>query len=635
MKKVVLWFLLALPLTGFCQQKKYLIKGRLQNISPKAKAYLISQIGNTVIIDSCRVKAGVFAFSGLVTEPRMCSLVLGHDGKFKEIGHVDLQSVYLEAGVIQVEGKDSLAKAKVWGTPLNLDNQEKQRLIKNINGKSTVEESILMSGFVRKHPASRVSLDWMIEIGGRDNLVIESYPELSETLKQTKAGKELGLAVKTSLSIRAGKPAPDFALSDQNGRLIRLSDFRGKYVLLDFWASWCKPCRALQPKLKALYEALNSTGKFVILAVSLDKDRGAWLKAIEEDNVPWLQVADLAKTQNQAAVLYDVNIIPASFLIGPDGTILNADHKAILMRDNRLPSNLKNNDAGDIVPLSDLNYSYILKALEKENLNAAGFKEDFETLNSMLETDIGEGALANDIDKLDIEKDSIALREMLSTRGVSLHKQKLKMKQAFIAAHPDSFLSLFQLNELDCIYSADSYARAYHSLSDRLRNTSLGAAIKERIRRMEVTPTGMEASDFTRKDQYGNTVKLSHYRGKLVLLDFWGSWCVPCRQTHPHLKELYSKYKSKGLEIVAVANEKNRDPEKAKQAWLSAIKKDDINWVHVLNDEGNGAPDIVSKYGINGYPTKLLLDQNGKILMRVSTGLSDEMDVLIQQLLDK
>lgn len=635
MKKVVLWFLLALPLTGFCQQKKYLIKGRLQNISPRAKAYLISQIGNTVIIDSCQVIAGVFAFSGLVKEPRMCSLVLGHDGKFKETGHVDLQSVYLEAGVIQMEGKDSLAKAKVWGTPLNLDNQEKQRLIKNISGKSTVEESILMSGFVRKHPASRVSLDWMIEIGGRDNLVIESYPELSETLKQTKAGKELGLAVKTSLSIRAGKPAPDFALSDQNGRLIRLSDFRGKYVLLDFWASWCKPCRALQPKLKALYEALNSTGKFVILAVSLDKEKGAWLKAIEEDQVPWLQVADLGKAQNQAAVLYDVNLIPASFLIGPDGVILNSEHKAALMRDKILPSNVKNNDAGDIVPLSDLNYSYILKALEKENLNAAGFKEDFEKLNSMLETDIGERALANDIDKLDIEKDSIALREMLSTRGVSLHKQKLKMKQAFIAANPDSFLSLFQLNELDCIYSADSYARAYHSLSERLRNTSLGAAIKERIRRMEVTPTGMEASDFTRKDQHGKTVKLSHYRGKLVLLDFWGSWCVPCRQTHPHLKELYTKYKSKGLEIVAVANEKNRDPEKAKQAWLSAIKKDDINWVHVLNDEGNGAPDIVSKYGINGYPTKLLLDQNGKILMRVSTGLSDEMDVLIKQLLDK
>ncbi|WP_316818295.1 TlpA disulfide reductase family protein [Pedobacter nyackensis] len=635
MKKVVLCFLLALPFTGFCQQHKYLIKARFDHISPKAKAYLIYQVDNMMVIDSCRVKGGTFTFSGVIKEPLQCTLVLGHGGKLNEAGDVDSQSVYLEAGSIQVEGENALAKAKVWGTPLNLDNQEKQKLIKSIKGLGTVEEPILMSGFVRRHPASRVSLDWMVEIGGRDNLVIESYPELSEALKQTKAGKELGHAIKTSLSIRAGKPAPDFALPDQNGRLIRLSDFRGKYVLLDFWASWCKPCRALQPKLKALYDALNATGKFVILAISLDKDKAAWLKAIQEDKVPWLQVADLGKAQNQAAVLYDVNLIPASFLIGPDGVILNSEHKAALMRDKILPSNVKNDDAGDIVPLSDLNYSYTLKALEKENLSAAGFKEEFEKLNSILETDIGERALANDIGKLDIEKDSIALREMLSTRGVSLHKQKLKMKQAFIAAHPDSFMSLFQLNQLDCMYSADSYAVAYEALSGRLKNTTLGSAIRERIVRMKVTPTGTEAIDFIRKDQYGKTVKLSDYRGKLVLLDFWGSWCVPCRQTHPHLKELYAKYKSKGLEIVAVANEKNRDPEKAKQAWLAAIKKDDINWVHVRNDEGTGEPDIVRAYGINGYPTKLLLDQNGKILMRVSTGLSDEMDVLIKQLLDK
>lgn len=635
MKKIVLWFLLALPFTGFCQQHKYLIKARLDHVPPKAKAYLFYQVGKTMVKDSCRVKGGVFTFTGLVKEPLQGTLVLGHEGKFDETGYVDSQSVYLETGIIQIKGKDTLAKASVWGTTLNVDNQEKQRLIKSIKGQGTVEESMLMSGFVRRHPASRVSLDWMVEIGGRDNLVIESYQELSEALKQTKAGKELGLAIKTSLSIRAGKPAPDFAMADQNGRLVRLSDFRGKYVFLDFWASWCKPCRALQPKLKGLYDALNATGKFVILAVSLDKEKGAWLKAIEEDNVPWLQVADLGKAQNQAAVLYDVNLIPASFLIGPDGVILNSEHKAALMRDKILPSNVKNDDAGDIVSLSDLNYSYILKALEKENLNAAGFKEDFEKLNSMLETDIGERALANDIGKLDILKDSIALREMLSSRGVALHKQKLKMKQAFIAGHPDSFMSLFQLNQLDCMYSADSYALAYDALSERLKNTTLGSVIRERILRMKITPTGTEAIDFIRKDQHGKTIKLSDYRGKLVLLDFWGSWCVPCRQTHPHLKELYTQYKSKGLEIVAVANEKNRDPEKAKQAWLAAIKKDDINWVHVRNDEGTGEPDIVSAYGINGYPTKLLLDQNGKILMRVSTGLSDEMDVLIKQLLDR
>jgi thiol-disulfide isomerase/thioredoxin len=98
---------------------------------------------------------------------------------------------------------------------------------------------------------------------------------------------------------------------------------------------------------------------------------------------------------------------------------------------------------------------------------------------------------------------------------------------------------------------------------------------------------------------------------------------------------LYAKYKFKGLEIVAVANEKKTsDILKAKQGWLAAIKKDDINWVHVLNNEGTDVQDIVKDYGITGYPTKLLLDKNGKILMRVTGGMNDEMDKMIEKMLN-
>jgi thiol-disulfide isomerase/thioredoxin len=634
MKKIINLLLLAAPFTAVCQQQQYKISGQITGLPTKAKAYLVHKKGNHFLTDSCQVKNGVFAFSGMLEEPQLATLVLGHQGKFENIGKQDVQPVYLESGTLRLEGKDSLTNAKVWGTPLNVDLQEKTLLMKSRKGTGRSEESKLMAAFVAKHPASRVSLDWLEEIGGKDPLVIASYAKLSTPLKQTPPGRALGLAVKTSLSIRAGKIAPDFALADQDGRMIKLSDFRGKYVLLDFWASWCKPCRAVQPYLKSVYKTLEPTGKFVILAVSLDKNKAAWLKAIAEDGVPWLQVADLNVAQNKAALLYNVTAIPANFLIDPNGILLSGTQKEKILADKKLPLVESSQQKVDVGRLSNLNETTMLDALKKEKLDPKGFKEDYKKLDSILETDIGEYALALDLAKLDIVRDSAAFYDLVSMRGRALNRKKIKMKQAFIVAHPDSFVSLHQLNEIEFMYSADTFAAAYMTLSDRLKQTSLGQAIKARIDQLNVTPTGMTAIDFSRNDQYGKAVKLSDYRGKYVLLDFWGSWCVPCRQTHPHLKELYAKYKAKGLEIVAVANEKNKDLDKAKQAWLAAIKKDDINWVHVLNEDGSGRTDIAVAYGVHSYPTKFLLDRNGKILMRVASGLNDEMDILLKKLLD-
>ncbi|SMC57982.1 TlpA disulfide reductase family protein [Pedobacter nyackensis] len=635
MKKICSLLILAIPLMGICQQQKFMIKGRVEGLPAKTKAYLVYQLGSKMIQDSCKVSNGVFQFAGIVPEAMEASLLLGRAGKQPDAEPMDCQSVYLENGIIQVQGKDSLIRSTVKGTQLNADNQERTALMKRYSGASQAIQKEAMVGFVRKHPNSRVSLEWMNLVGYRDSVVMANYLLLSDALRNTEMGKELSHGAKTVLSIRPGQIAPDFTLLDPEGRPVKLSDFRGKYVLLDFWASWCKPCRAVQPELKALNEALKATGKFAILAVSLDKNKEAWLKAIAEDQVPWLQVADLNGQGNRAAQLYDVTILPSSFLIGPDGTIQPAKVKEKLFREKLLPVDHLANGGVDEVSLSDLNMQVILTALAKEKSLNEDITADYNQLNQILETDIGERALGKELDLLDLEKDGAAIYQLLNTKGVLYNKQKQNMKQKFIAEHPDSYVSLYTLAELEYMYSADSYAVAYQQLTNRLKNTSIAAFIKGKIDKLKITATGTNAKDFTRKNQYGKSISLSDYRGKLVLLDFWGSWCVPCRQTHPHLKELYDKYKSKGLEIVAVANEKSKDLEKSKQAWHAAIKKDDINWVHVLNDEGSGGADIVSAYGITSYPTKLLLDQKGRILMRVSSGLNEEMDQLIEKLLNK
>ena len=118
-----------------------------------------------------------------------------------------------------------------------------------------------------------------------------------------------------------GKPAPDFTQADPNGNSLALSKFRGKVVLIDFWASWCKPCRAENPSVVAAYKKFKSKG-LEIVGVSLDSEKEAWMKAIVKDGLFWPQVSDLKGWENSAAQLYGINSIPASFLLDKEGKII-------------------------------------------------------------------------------------------------------------------------------------------------------------------------------------------------------------------------------------------------------------------------------------------------------------------------
>jgi peroxiredoxin len=119
--------------------------------------------------------------------------------------------------------------------------------------------------------------------------------------------------------LAVGKMAPDFSQPDPTGKPVTLSQFKGQWVLLDFWASWCKPCRAENPTLKKAFQAYKDKG-FTILSVSIDTDRDAWLKAIVNDKMFWSHASDLTE-DNTAARPYFVRSIPSSFLIDPEGRI--------------------------------------------------------------------------------------------------------------------------------------------------------------------------------------------------------------------------------------------------------------------------------------------------------------------------
>ena len=132
--------------------------------------------------------------------------------------------------------------------------------------------------------------------------------------------------------LSVGQKAPDFESLSPTGQKIKLSDFRGKYVLLDFWASWCAPCREENPNIVEQYHAFKDKG-FTVLGVSLDDNQSAWMKAVKDDKLDWTQVSELKRWDSEAGELYKITAIPSSYLIDPEGVIIGKNLRGSALSD--------------------------------------------------------------------------------------------------------------------------------------------------------------------------------------------------------------------------------------------------------------------------------------------------------------
>lgn len=181
---------------------------------------------------------------------------------------------------------------------------------------------------------------------------------------------------------------------------------------------------------------------------------------------------------------------------------------------------------------------------------------------------------------------------------------------AYALAHPDVEIAaqVFRINGK--YLSNEEYEAGYNSFTPAVQESPFADGILKKIQARKSTEPGSVAPDFTLKNPEGQDVTLSSFRGQYVLLDFWASWCVPCRKSMPSMKEIYAKYHDKGFEIIGISNDNKVD------AWKKAIEEDQTPWVHTIDEfPGRGETAIViGKYRVPSLPTYILLDKEGVVV---------------------
>lgn len=309
-----------LPIYGKAQEKPFLIEGTIR-ADTAVKGYICLQYDHqdgSYIRDTAYIDHNTYRFGGYIrNEGAICANLFWHRGPGPDFA--GFAQFYIGADTVRVVHQGGYNTFTVSGSPAQEDNLALKKLMKP--GERRL--------FVYQHPDSWISFVILskLVVGFSADTAAALYAALSPRLKQYPAVAELGSRIK-GMNVAVGSQAPDFTETDSSGRRVSLSAFRGKYVLVNFWASWCHPCRAENSFLVPAYNKYKEKG-FEILGVSLDGGsplaRDLWVKAMRVDKTGWTQVSDLKGFKNAAAIRYGIAFIPRNFLVDPGGKIIARD----------------------------------------------------------------------------------------------------------------------------------------------------------------------------------------------------------------------------------------------------------------------------------------------------------------------
>ena len=337
------------------QPVKYVVNGKLDGIK-EGKIYLFSPDLEPGSMDSTYIKDGVFSFRGPISEPMFYIL--------KIEGKTPMQmGFFLEPGGVSVRGhKDSMSRAIVLGSRSHDEWKQWSEAWRSITTKAGVyyrrldsvtqqgkitasadERAIFEKGmallnqltadavirFIKEYPHSPVGpfviLDRFINYPNPE-METKTVAMLGPLAKNSFYGKKIAeyqrVAAKTGIGA-----APAFSLPDTMGQKFELASLHGKYVLVDFWASWCVPCRKENPNVVKAYQKFHDKG-FEIVGVSLDTKKEAWMKAIEKDQLNWFHVSDLKGWDSELVKEYGIKSVPSSFILNREGKVIAKNLRA-------------------------------------------------------------------------------------------------------------------------------------------------------------------------------------------------------------------------------------------------------------------------------------------------------------------
>ena len=333
----------------------YKISGEIKGLTDGTKVFLEKQDAKLgmVAVDTVKIEKGKFVFEGQIKEPEM------HTVRFEN--PATGFAIVVEKGNIKVTGlKDSIAKAQITGTDNNEElnkfndrafKMQKQMMAFQQTNMAQIQQAQQSNDTVALNKLSKVFEKFQKDFAEENYKYIETHPKsflsvlviegmlqdfepkfdkikkyydgLSDDNKKTKPGRKIKTKLDGLKAVSVGQKAPEFVAPNPEGKMVSLKESLGKATIIDFWASWCEPCRKKSPEFVALYNEFHSKGlNFVGVALEKKGERVQWKEAINKDKLNWIHVSNLQYWQDPIALKYSVEGIPSTFLLDQNGVII-------------------------------------------------------------------------------------------------------------------------------------------------------------------------------------------------------------------------------------------------------------------------------------------------------------------------
>lgn len=668
MKKELICLLLCCAGTAVAQQNSsYVIKGTMTvdslRYTPERikKVYLTHEVqGQDVVVDSATVENGRFTFKGkapgvlapyrisgfdngtvqLFLEPGEIT-VLPFDGRFPVGASVkgtpgnDVLFAYQQSGSGAVDIAKQRMDKVLASLPPEQRNDEKafypyQRATYYVN---SLSHRTTAMRFVARHLDSPVTL-YIIKY---DLLRFFTPQVLEETylnavpaaVRKHPMYRELTNLVRAA-NLEVGKPAPDIDGLTPDGKRLALSDLKGKYVLIDFWASWCAPCRREFPVIKQALQETQGKVPFMVLSYSIDSKKKEWTDCIERNSLThanWQHISALKGWSSPAAKLYNVEAVPRTVLISPEGNIVAFDLRGEQLIEavrkmkstvaKRADSPKAKADATKTVtnevkeiPDKPLYEEYL--ALERQRDKQIA--EDLAKLRSTK----GEAYLNTADGKIDAE----------SIRRAAEIGWTAERFQFLLDHNTSPLMPLLVERDMLPIFNKEYGRQLSAAVAPQVLTHPYARSLENNVRSRNLMQ-GSDVPDIALPLANGTVRQLSNSLGKFVLLTFWASGCPACQRDLPLLKKLYDESRGSKDKFEMIGFSLDKNPKEWKKA-MKTLGIDGADWLQACDFKGSASPSV-RLFNVGETPTNVLIDPEGKAISLTLQG--EELVTRVKQIL--